>query len=599
MFNLLHEMKRWLQQHVFKVGWLFTKDLHITTILFYTFFLPGVVLYEIVYWLAAGVLNVRAEHAITMPEKQDIGELQLNFIKLSKKASPAKVAIINLSPLFAGLVIIWFIASQVFNIESVLAILSSGNGSLESVQQAITQLTSASDFWLWAFLVFTIGNTMLPDPKALRGWWWLVGIAALATAPLFMLGVGEEIVGGALAGPFATALNLLSVTFGLIILFDLVGVLILGAIEATIERITGRSATFKNGKMIVMTRAEVIAARKQAREKAYAARKKQLAASQPESIRGPASIYALSLPIPGPPGREPVTNLATIATMGDRPELPKAPQRPPREEPNVIVAEKSTALPDVNSNSPQTDEGGRKISHPVFNPMRPSTPPAFRQNDDNDEDKDDGDDEQFMTPAAARFNRPIARQFSSSQEEDGGKADSEAEKPAVPRFARPVTTTASPLKQPAKSRIDRTTAKSADGDTGGEENADADARPAVPRFVHPASAASNRSIPGSSSRFTRPVPKPSSEVSLPGADAQENKDSDNDDEEQETNTLPPLRPRPTSFSNLDRSALRSRLGRITPVPKPDDDDEDEDEAAAPNPDSGDDEISYEDIEDPA
>ena len=64
----LGDLRRWLQQHVFKVGWLLTKNLQTTTILFYTLFLPGVILNQFVTWMAAGILNVRAERAIRGPK---------------------------------------------------------------------------------------------------------------------------------------------------------------------------------------------------------------------------------------------------------------------------------------------------------------------------------------------------------------------------------------------------------------------------------------------------------------------------------------------------------------------------------------------------
>jgi hypothetical protein len=64
-----------MHQHIFKVGWLVTKKLRTTTTLYYTIFLPGVFLHEIVLWFIAGILNVRAERAIAWPEQQAIGEL--------------------------------------------------------------------------------------------------------------------------------------------------------------------------------------------------------------------------------------------------------------------------------------------------------------------------------------------------------------------------------------------------------------------------------------------------------------------------------------------------------------------------------------------
>ena len=119
---MLRRLETWLHQHLFKVGWLTTKNFQTTTILYYTFFLPGVVLHEFTYWLAAGLLNVRAERAIQWPEAQDIGELKLNFVKLAPRSSPWRVAIITLCPLIVGILVVVLIANSIFQLPALLAI---------------------------------------------------------------------------------------------------------------------------------------------------------------------------------------------------------------------------------------------------------------------------------------------------------------------------------------------------------------------------------------------------------------------------------------------------------------------------------------------
>jgi hypothetical protein len=73
LFAILRWLERSLHQRIFKVGWLLSKNSQTTTILYYTFFLPGVALHELVLWLVAGFLDVRAERAIAWPQKQEIG----------------------------------------------------------------------------------------------------------------------------------------------------------------------------------------------------------------------------------------------------------------------------------------------------------------------------------------------------------------------------------------------------------------------------------------------------------------------------------------------------------------------------------------------
>ena len=246
----MRQIERWLHQHIFKVGWLLSHNFETTTILYYTVFLPGVLLHEIIYWLMAGVMNVHAERSIQWPEKQEIGQLKLNFIKLTPKAHPLKLAIISATPLIIGLLAIWIIGVNIFQLETVMALASTGQ--LEDVSKAFSFLISAPDFWLWFYVSFTIANTMFPTiPKDMRGWWLIGGTIGVILITLAILGVGQTILTQA-SLTFAQFLNSLSATLMLTIGINFVMVMILGLIEYTIERITGHSATFQKGKMITM-----------------------------------------------------------------------------------------------------------------------------------------------------------------------------------------------------------------------------------------------------------------------------------------------------------------------------------------------------------
>ncbi|MBC7813040.1 MAG: hypothetical protein H7175_17925 [Burkholderiales bacterium] len=316
-------MEHWLHQHIFKVGWLLTKDYQTTTILYYIFFLPGVILHEVSYWLVAGILNVRADRAIAWPDKQEIGELKLNFVRLGKKANRFKVAVITTAPLIIGLALVWYIAINVLNIQDFLNRATGEQGDLGT---AISELTSAPDFWLWIYLAFTISNTMMPNLSELRGWRSVGVIIGILVAILFIVGVGDRVL-GALSIPIADALNLLSAVFAVIIGINLFGLAMLGTIEAVIERVTGDSATFKDGKMITMRREEILKMRERERQSARQAARGQQREQRRTALAGPPSIYKLELPIPGAPGKEIVTPfkapaLVPTAIVQPKPALP-------------------------------------------------------------------------------------------------------------------------------------------------------------------------------------------------------------------------------------------------------------------------------------
>jgi hypothetical protein len=353
---VLRQLERWLHQHIFKVGWLITKNFYTTTILYYTFFLPGIFVYEITYWITAGILDVRAERSISMPEKQEVGELHLNFVKLAKRAGSAKTRLIALSPLLTGLALLWVISSAKFDFQSTLDMVSVG--TLEAFGDAIRNLTSTTDFWLWAYLLFAISNTMFPEKEAFKGVQWIAGAAIVVAIPFFFLGLGDQVVGGAITGPIADGLNLLSTIFVAVILFDVIAVGILALIENTIEYVTGDSATFRNGKMVVMTRQEAIAQRKQERRRQRSKQQRTTAST----MTGQPSVYRFEFPMPGSPGSEPVTQRpSAIVEPEAKPSLPRFGNRPIRNEPNLITAE-ANKITEENTND--TVESSSKTNVP-------------------------------------------------------------------------------------------------------------------------------------------------------------------------------------------------------------------------------------------
>jgi hypothetical protein len=486
MFILLRRIERWLHQHIFKVGWLLTQNYQTTTILYYTIFLPGVVLHELVYWLSAGMMNVRADRAIKWPEAQEVGELKLNFVRINPKASVLRKAIISVAPLLVGLVIIWYIAANIFDITAVVRQMSSGN--LRDVGTALGMLLGAPLFWLWVYVIFTIANTMYPSvPKDLQGWRSvLISLSAVAGV-LLLLGLGGEIF-EAMQSPVSELIFVLQSTFALMIAIDVLMVLVLGLIEYTIEHVTGNSATFRGGKMITVTREEALEEQRKQRE---AELKEQAKRRNPAADTGLKSIYGLAFSIPGIPPQEPLTLLrehsqaslempavvveteeeekkpAAMPLFGGiaatSPDAPKPISEEQKQDRAAIAArinlpERLTPKPEekaaaasieapVKEDKPQTaivETLGTAETEleekPVASRFGGFSKPAITS---PKEDEDADEESEVEKPVASRFggfNKPVVT--SPKEDEDADKEDAE-EKPVASRlgaFSRPAIT---------------------------------------------------------------------------------------------------------------------------------------------------------------
>ncbi len=359
-----------------------TKNFYTTTILYYAFFLPGVVLHEVSYWLVAGILNVRAEGAIQMPQKQEIAELDLNFIKLPKNVPPFKLAVITLAPLVSGFLFVWIISNSVLNVTGFVTFL--GSGELSDISAAISLLTATPDFWLWIYLLFAISNTMVPNLKDLRGARTLLRILLGIGVIAIILGLGNEVIVRTITGPVADALYLLSSTFIVIIAIDLFVTAVLGTIEAIIERLTGDSATFEKGKLIAMTRKDLLELKRKQAAKALQS------GSRGQKTATIQSIYSLPLPIPGGPDKEAISQ--PQAQIIEPPVVARlaSPVQDDRRGPDMIsgsVTEKTPATPVYTEVKPSEES-------PIVINAKSTSDISKADEDDNEEDQVDEADEE-------------------------------------------------------------------------------------------------------------------------------------------------------------------------------------------------------------
>ncbi len=172
------------------------------------------------------------------------------------------------------------------------------NGDLNTLPALIQQVTLAPDFWLWFYVAFTIANTMFPtDIKALRGWRIIALASGAFMGLLFLFGLGEIFIGRVVQGPVRDGALALAGLLGFVIAVDLVVTLVLRVIETIIETVTGSSATYQNGKLVALTRAQV--KQQRAQEQVQAEKK---ARSQKTAVHYK-SVYDLPLPLPPAPGK--------------------------------------------------------------------------------------------------------------------------------------------------------------------------------------------------------------------------------------------------------------------------------------------------------
>lgn len=458
-----------MHRHIFKVGWLLTHSHQITTVLYYIIFLPGVLLREAGRWLAAGLLNVRADRSIQLPQKPEIGKLELNFIKLAPKTHPVKRVIIAAAPLVLGLLALWMIAVNAFKLETILNI--AAPGQLDDVVRAASTLVAQADFWLWFYLAFTISNTMLPTvPADLRGW-RRIGAAALPVMIIaFVLGISQAFA--AEAG--TQLLNSLALILSLTTLINVFMVIVLGTAEAFIKRLTGHSAAFQDGKMIAMTRQQMLQRKEAEKQQRQSAR--SVPARKP-AVAAVTSIYMLKLPIPGPPGQEPVSR--RVVAVLDAPSAKQEAASSPAAA-SLTAAPRPTRID--SSASKQTEKPA-----PKRQPQTGKAPVPFDSVADSDKKS-----ERF-----APFSRPFVKSAAITADDDIDAAGDNPPTSTDAPFMRPFADEKTPQdNMPAANPIANALPPKSKAETSRK----------------PTRQSKSKSMPAA--RKTRPVPKPSTQAKV-------------------------------------------------------------------------------------
>lgn len=394
---------------------------------------------ELSLWLAAGALNVRAEGALRFPEEQDISELRLSFIRLAPETSPVKLILISLCPMASGLAALGAISATLFSASDFIMLAIPG--SVSELGAAIRSFTATADFWLWLYIVFTIANRSFPTlPLKLSA----RRKSLLMLTPLalsFGLWRAADVANPAIALGIEGLLSGLTLIIAQISLLNIGCVLALGAIEAVIERFTSRSATFRDGRMITFDRGETAPPQaRQIQERQNAAR-----ASKARQAAPATSIYDLKLPIPGPPGREPISRKAVAVVNLARPAAT-----------DKLVDQESAARPlPIHTARPRpdvNDESARAVAKLLsddaadgsrFAAADHEAVAAFARpfaehdapssaSDDSNETEDESGGEPFARPfvMSTRPDQPASTAVSLAAESDHSKADATDDKAA-------------------------------------------------------------------------------------------------------------------------------------------------------------------------
>ena len=219
----------------------FARRRGIALVLYYLILFPGVLLHELSHYLAATVLLVRTYGFSVWPKFGKDDSLELGAVTV-ERTDFLRQTLIGAAPLLVGATAVILIGTWRLNFGDLLAAVSLGD--FDGIRAALIALWQHDDAWLWLYLMFCIGNSLLPSASDRRSWPLTTLGVAVIVGVLAFVGLGS-LAAQLLAGPVDWAARALATAFALITLLDLLVLPFLWLLERGAARLFG-DAQFVN-----------------------------------------------------------------------------------------------------------------------------------------------------------------------------------------------------------------------------------------------------------------------------------------------------------------------------------------------------------------
>ena len=231
---VLYVLEQWIHRHLQGTSLLLTGDQDVAIMLYTLPLLPGVILHELSHALAAVMLGVKVA-GISIRPKVTKGHIQLGVVPV-EKTDVVRASLIGLAPLLSGSAAILLIGYLLFGIGALrTAIVGQDWRALLSSLVAMTQ---APDAWIWAYVIFTVSNTMMPSRSDRQAWLPLILFLLIAALLAWLIGVGPTLA-AELNESLALAVHWLATMCTLTIVVDAPFIALITLTELLLQRLKG------------------------------------------------------------------------------------------------------------------------------------------------------------------------------------------------------------------------------------------------------------------------------------------------------------------------------------------------------------------------
>jgi len=177
-FLLLAWLSRRISLYVQTLTYYLTRSVDLATVILFLLLLPGIIIHEAAHWLTARLLGLKTGKFRVWPKAQG-RQIRMGSVSV-QRGNLWQDSLVGLAPLIFGSILIALIGQRVFFADQIAKAILQG----EWIQgfHAFHNALGEADGALWAYLLFVIGNAMMPsesDREPLRSLSLYVVLAAL------------------------------------------------------------------------------------------------------------------------------------------------------------------------------------------------------------------------------------------------------------------------------------------------------------------------------------------------------------------------------------------------------------------------------------
>ncbi|MBK8048649.1 MAG: hypothetical protein IPK16_16920 [Anaerolineales bacterium] len=214
-----------------RVTYFITLSLDFATLAIFLLFLPGIIAHESAHWLMARLVGLKVSKFRVWPKRQG-DHIGLGSVNVDR-GDAWRESLVGVAPLLLGTLLLALIGAQVFQAERFVTVLDSGQ--VTGIVGVFFQALGSADGLIWAYLVFTIGNSMMPSQSDREPLKTVLLYLAFFAIVYFVVGLPGDFFGALLA--WATPLFAIIVgALIFVLLLDLIVLAFLYPLELLLER---------------------------------------------------------------------------------------------------------------------------------------------------------------------------------------------------------------------------------------------------------------------------------------------------------------------------------------------------------------------------